>query len=64
MSTVPEVLTAVHCGMRVLGMSLITNIVIREYDAVSTANHTEVLEAAKQRSKDLERLVSAIVEKM
>lgn len=64
MSTVPEVMTAVHCGMRVLGMSLITNIVIREYDAVSQADHAEVLAAAQQRSQDLERLVSAIVEKL
>ncbi len=45
MSTVQEVITAVHCGMRVFAMSVITDIGIREEENVIT--HADVLDAAK-----------------
>lgn len=61
MSTIPEVLVARHCGMRVFAMSLITNLVIAEYDVDATANHEEVLETGQKRSKDLQALVAAMV---
>ena len=64
MSTVPEVLVARHAGMRVFGMSLITNMVITEYDSEVTANHEEVLETGRKRSKDLQALVATMIEKM
>ncbi|CAL1547839.1 unnamed protein product [Lymnaea stagnalis] len=64
MSTVPEVLVAKHCGMTVFGMSLITNMVIMEYDVENTANHEEVLETGERRSKDLQKLVTAIVQEL
>lgn len=64
MSTVPEVLVAKHCGIRVLGMSLVTNKCIMDYDSETFASHEEVLEAAKMRSKDLQRLAAAIVRDM
>ena len=64
MSTVPEVVVARHAGMRVFGMSLITNIVVSEYDSEATANHEEVLETGEKRSKDLQRLVAGLVEQM
>jgi purine-nucleoside phosphorylase len=44
MSTVQEVITAVHMGMDVFAMSVITDIGIREEENVIT--HEEVLEAA------------------
>jgi purine-nucleoside phosphorylase len=44
MSTVQEVITAVHMGMDVFAMSVITDIGIREEENVIT--HQEVLEAA------------------
>lgn len=44
MSTVPEVIVAIHCGMKVFGMSVITDIGIRE--EMNTITHEEVLEAA------------------
>lgn len=44
MSTVQEVIAAVHCGMKVFAMSVITDIGIREEDNIIT--HKEVLEAA------------------
>ena len=46
MSTVQEVIAAVHCGMDVFAMSVITDIGIREDDNVIT--HQEVLEAAQK----------------
>lgn len=44
MSTVQEVIVAKHAGMQVFGMSVITDIGIREEDNIIT--HEEVLEAA------------------
>lgn len=44
MSTVSEVIVAIHCGMKVFGMSVITDIGIRE--EMNTITHEEVLEAA------------------
>ena len=42
MSVAHEVIVAVHCGMRVLGMSLITNMVIQEVESNIFAYHEEV----------------------
>ena len=49
MSTAPEVVVARHAGMRVLGISLVTNLALPDG---APANHEEVLEAgAVARSK-------------
>lgn len=44
MSTVPEVIVAKHCGMAVFGMSVVTDLGIR--DEMNVITHEEVLEAA------------------
>jgi purine-nucleoside phosphorylase len=44
MSTVPEVIVAIHSGMKVFGMSVVTDLGIR--DEMNTITHEEVLEAA------------------
>ncbi|XP_033727805.1 purine nucleoside phosphorylase-like [Pecten maximus] len=62
MSTCPEVIVAVHCGMEVFGMSLVTNKAVMEYDVEQVANHKEVLEAGVLRSKDVQKLVAAMLE--
>ncbi|XP_055059715.2 purine nucleoside phosphorylase-like [Misgurnus anguillicaudatus] len=64
MSTVPEVIIARHCGMRVFALSLITNQAVMDYDSEKKANHEEVLETGKQRAKDLEKLVSTMVSRI
>jgi purine-nucleoside phosphorylase len=44
MSTVPEVIVAIHGGMKVFGMSVVTDLGIR--DEMNVITHEEVLEAA------------------
>lgn len=51
MSTVQEVIVAVHSGMSVFAMSVITDIGIREDDNIIT--HEEVLQAAKEAEPKL-----------
>jgi len=57
MSTVPEVVAANHCGLKVLCLSLITNEVIVENDA----SHEKVLEAVSNRSEQIELFVREII---
>ncbi|XP_048762078.1 purine nucleoside phosphorylase-like isoform X2 [Ostrea edulis] len=64
MSTVPEATVARHCGMEVLAMSLITNCCVMEFDSDQKANHEEVLETGKARSKDIQKLITKIVDKL
>lgn len=61
MSTVPEVLVARHGGMRVLGISLITNLALPDGPA---ANHEEVLEAGLAALPGLGALLRAILAKL
>lgn len=61
MSTVHEVVTARHCGIRVLAISLITNIVVDTVDAKQTANHEEVLEEGRKRTADMVNFVVQII---
>ncbi|MFV8214004.1 purine-nucleoside phosphorylase, partial [Streptococcus pluranimalium] len=58
MSTVPEVIVAAHSGMKVLGISAITN-----YAAgfQSELNHDEVVEVTTHIKEDFKGLVKAIL---
>ncbi len=62
MSTVPEVIVARHMGMRVLGISLITNKATGEETA--EVNHTEVLTTADAARPKFVALVRGIVRGM
>jgi purine-nucleoside phosphorylase len=64
MSTVHEVLVANHCGLKVIGFSLITNKCIADYESKEEANHQEVLETANNRAKDFEKLIEKVIEKL
>lgn len=61
MSTAHEVIAAKHCGLRVFGLSLITNLAVMDYDVEKAANHSEVLETSARRKTDLEKLVTNLV---
>jgi len=62
MSTVPEAVAATHCGMRVLGISCITNAAAGILD--QPLSHAEVLEAGRELSARAVRLVETIIGKM
>ena len=60
MSTVPEAITAAHCGIRTIGISLITNMAAGILN--QTLSHEEVQETAALASERFSRLVDRIVE--
>lgn len=55
MSTVPEVIVARHCGMRVAAISVLTNLGAGLAD--ETLSHDQTLEFAGKAANDLQRLV-------
>lgn len=59
MSTVPEVIVAIHSGMKVFAASIITDLGIR--DELNTITHDEVLEAAAEAAPKLAAIVRALV---
>ncbi|HEY66113.1 MAG TPA: purine-nucleoside phosphorylase [Caldilineae bacterium] len=64
MSTVPEAIVARHGGMRVLGISGISNVAIDDPDAESVASHEEVLEAGKTIAPRLARLIMGVLSRL
>jgi purine-nucleoside phosphorylase len=62
MSTVPEVIAARHMGMRVLGITAITDMATGE--VVQPVTHEEVLAVARELEPRFVRLVRRIVREM
>ena len=60
MSTVQEVIAAVHTGLRVFAISVISDIGIREEE--NTITHEEVLSAAKDAEPKLSRVFNKMIE--
>ena len=61
MSTVPEVTIARHAGMRVLGISGISNVAVIEPQGEEKAVHEEVLEAGKLLVPKLTALLKGVI---
>jgi len=61
MSTVPEVIVARHMGMRVLGLSIITDECLP--DALEPVDVTKIIAVASKAEPDLTRLVAHVVTK-
>lgn len=59
MSTVPEVIVASHCGLRVLGISCITDMAIGE--ELEPLTHEQVVEVANRTRPKFIQLVKKIV---
>lgn len=59
MSTVPEVIVAVHSGMRVLGLSIVTDLCLP--DALKPANIEHILAAAARAEPNLRKIVLGIL---
>jgi purine-nucleoside phosphorylase len=62
MSTVPEVIVAVHEGMRVIGISIITDQCLP--DALEPADIGRIIETASRAEPQLTRLVTTVVERL
>lgn len=62
MSTVPEAIAARHCGLKVLGISCMTNMAAGVTSV--PLNHKEVLETSLRVAKQFEDLVKAIIERL
>jgi purine-nucleoside phosphorylase len=59
MSTVQEVITAVHAGMNVFAISVITDIGIREEENI--ISHKDVLDAANASAPKLTSLLKSMI---
>uniref|UniRef100_A0A8C6WUP2 purine-nucleoside phosphorylase n=1 Tax=Neogobius melanostomus TaxID=47308 RepID=A0A8C6WUP2_9GOBI len=64
MSTAPEVVVATHCGLRVFGLSLITNKVVKSYDDPEAVDHEAVLAVGRRRAQTLQSLVMELVSRL
>jgi purine-nucleoside phosphorylase len=61
-STVHEVITAIHAGIRVLGLSIITN--VHTPDAPEPALAEDIIALAEKVTPKLERLIESVVENL
>jgi purine-nucleoside phosphorylase len=62
MSTVPEVIVAIHGGMRVMGVSIITDQCLP--DALEPANIETIIATAGRAEPHLTALVEGVVERL
>jgi purine-nucleoside phosphorylase len=59
MSTVPEVIVAVHCGLRVFGLAVITDMCLA--DALEPANIEKIIATANSAEPKLRTLVTGVI---
>jgi purine-nucleoside phosphorylase len=61
MSTVPEVIVAVHAGMRVLGLSIVTDLCLP--DALEPADIERIIATANRAEPNLRKIVLGVLER-
>ena len=61
MSTVPEVIVAHHCGIRIFGVSVITD--LGGFDTPVEVSHEEVQQAANKAQPIMTKLISEIIKR-
>ena len=59
MSTVPEVIVAVHAGLRVLGLTVVTDMCLP--DALKPCSVEEIVAVANRAAPDLEKLIQRVI---
>jgi purine-nucleoside phosphorylase len=59
MSTVPEVIVAVHCGLRVVGFSIVTDMCLP--DALEAANLQKIIAVANGAEPKLRAIVGGVL---
>ncbi len=62
MSTVPEAIAANHCGLRICGISCVTNLAAGM--SSGSLKHKEVQETADRTAADFQKLVTEVVKKL
>jgi purine-nucleoside phosphorylase len=62
MSTVPEVIVAVHCGLRVLGLSIITDVCLP--DALKPVEVAEIIAVANSAEPKLRKIILGILSEL
>lgn len=62
MSTVPEVIVAVQCGLKILGLSCITDLCIPE--SLHPVSLDEIIATAERTGPIMDHLIRGIVEKI
>jgi purine-nucleoside phosphorylase len=62
MSMIAENIAAIHGGMRVVGLAVVTDLCLP--DALKAASHKEILKVAQTAEPKLTRLVARLIEKM
>ena len=64
MSTAHEAIVAKYCGMKVLALSIVTDMVPLEFDVPEGSDHTEIVKVAKLKAKDVEVLMQEFLKKI
>jgi purine-nucleoside phosphorylase len=59
MSTVPEVIVAVHCGLRVLGLSIVTDVCLP--DALAPVDVAKIIAVASEAEPKLRKIILGVL---
>ena len=62
MSTIPEVIVAVHCGLRILGFSIVTDMCLP--DALKPVSIEEIIAVANEAEIKLRTIVRGVLERL